>query len=109
MMVLQPGECSLPNALLVHGSDSNPSADRRMGFVVRFISTHVRQTKATRDGALLVCGVDEFKHFDHERSPAADYTAEVRAHHHALTERTKQMSFDLATRNAAQSATGRWN
>jgi hypothetical protein len=109
MMVLQPGECSLHNALLVHGSDPNPSDDRRMGFVVRFIPTHVRQTKATRDSALLVRGVDEFNHFDHERSPAADYTAEVRAYHHALSERTKQVVFDAATRNAAQSATGRWN
>jgi len=56
-----------------------------------------------------VRGADAFNHFDHERSPAADYTAEVRTYDRALAERTKHVVFDAATRNAAQSATGRWH
>jgi hypothetical protein len=109
MMVLQPGECSLHHSLLVHGSDPNPSADRRMGFVVRFIPTHVRQTKASRDSALLVRGEDTFNHFDHERSPEADFTDEVRAYHQSLAERTKQVVFAAASRDPDQSATGRFS
>jgi hypothetical protein len=80
---------------------------RLSGFGVSFIPTHVRQTKTERDSALLVRGADAFNHSDHERSPAADYTAEVRTYHRALAERTKHVVFDAATRNAAQSATGR--
>jgi hypothetical protein len=84
MLQLRPGEFSLHNALLIHGSDPNPSEERRIGFVVRYIPTHVRQTQSDRDTALLVRGTDRFGHFELERAPDGDFTPQVRAYHAKL-------------------------
>src|SRR4029078_11841480 len=40
---LRPGEMSLHHVRLVHGSPANPSADRRIGFAIRYIPTSVAQ------------------------------------------------------------------
>ncbi len=39
---LQPGQCSIHSAALVHGSKANTSSIRRCGFTMRYMSTHVR-------------------------------------------------------------------
>jgi ectoine hydroxylase-related dioxygenase (phytanoyl-CoA dioxygenase family) len=70
-VILQPGEFSLHHIKLVHGSMPNRSADRRIGYALRYIPTHVRQTKV-RDSAMLVRGVDTYDHFDHEPRPRRD-------------------------------------
>lgn len=70
-MPLLPGEISLHHIKLVHGSAPNRSDERRIGLAIRYIPTHVRQTKH-RDSAMLVRGVDEFGHFDLEPSPERD-------------------------------------
>ncbi|MSO74117.1 MAG: phytanoyl-CoA dioxygenase [Alphaproteobacteria bacterium] len=82
-LVLEPGEMSLHHVKLVHGSPPNRSADRRIGFAVRYIPPHVRQLVG-RDSALLVRGVDPHGHFDHERSPRADLDEEALALHEAV-------------------------
>ncbi len=43
-LVLQPGEMSLHHVRLIHGSEPNPSDRRRIGFAIRYLPTHVRQT-----------------------------------------------------------------
>ncbi len=108
MMRLQAGEFSLHNTLLVHGSDPNPSADRRIGFVARYIPPHVRQTANVRDSALLVRGQDPYGNFELERSPTGDYTPEVRAYHRELADRSRHVVFADNADIAAQSASGRW-
>lgn len=70
-IVLRPGEMSLHHVRLVHGSPPNRSTDRRIGYAIRYIPTHVRQLVG-RDAALLVRGSDRFGHFEPERPPAAD-------------------------------------
>jgi non-haem Fe2+, alpha-ketoglutarate-dependent halogenase len=40
-LVLQPGEMSLHHVRLIHGSEPNPSARRRIGFAIRYLPTHV--------------------------------------------------------------------
>ena len=70
-IVLQPGEISLHHIKLVHGSAPNLSDNRRIGFALRYIPTHVRQTKV-RDSAMLVRGVDRHHHFDPEPRPRHD-------------------------------------
>jgi len=70
-IVLQPGEASLHHIKLVHGSAPNRSSDRRIGFAIRYIPTHVRQTKV-RDSAMLVRGTDRYRHFDPEPRPRRD-------------------------------------
>ena len=79
-IVLQPGEMSLHHIKLVHGSEPNRSADRRIGFAIRYIPTHVRQTKV-RDSAMLVRGVDAYNHFDPEPRPRHDLDEAALAAH----------------------------
>jgi non-heme Fe2+,alpha-ketoglutarate-dependent halogenase len=83
-MPLEPGEMSLHHIRLVHGSAPNHSVDRRIGLAIRYLPTHVRQTKL-RDSAMLVRGVDRHGHFDLETRPQRDLgEAELRAHADAV-------------------------
>ncbi len=47
-LVLEPGQMSLHHVKLIHGSEANRSDDRRIGFVVRYVPTYVRQTAGAR-------------------------------------------------------------
>lgn len=47
-MVLQPGQCSLHDARLIHGSNANRSNRRRCGYTMRFISTRTRFNAAAQ-------------------------------------------------------------
>jgi non-heme Fe2+,alpha-ketoglutarate-dependent halogenase len=86
-VVLHPGEMSLHHVRMFHGSPPNRSADRRIGYAIRYIPTHVRQVAGPRDTATLVRGVDAYQHFDHEEAPAADLDASARARHAAIMKR----------------------
>ncbi|MEP6740540.1 MAG: phytanoyl-CoA dioxygenase family protein, partial [Caldimonas sp.] len=77
---LKAGEMSLHHIKLVHGSEPNRSADRRIGLAIRYIPTYVRQTKV-RDSGMLVRGIDRFHHFDEEPRPQADLDAAALAAH----------------------------
>ncbi len=79
-VMLQPGEVSLHHIKLVHGSEPNRSADRRIGYAIRYIPTHVRQTKV-RDSAMLVRGVDRHGNFDPEPRPHGDIDEAALAAH----------------------------
>ena len=83
---LRAGEFSLHHIRLVHGSEPNTTADRRIGLAVRYIPTRVRQVKLD-DSAMPVRGVDRYNHFEHEPRPAADLDAAARAAHAAAMER----------------------
>src|SRR5713226_1169904 len=48
-VVLQPGEMSLHQSTIVHGSNPNLSAEPRIGFIVRFVTSKI----TNRDRALL--------------------------------------------------------
>jgi len=84
-LVLAPGEMSLHHVLIVHGSEPNRSADRRIGFAIRYIPTRVRQVAGAQDSAVLVRGVDTFGHFAPEQRPAYDLAPAAVAHHQAVT------------------------
>ena len=75
-VVLQPGEASLHHVRLIHGSGPNNADDRRIGFAIRYIPTHVRNVVG-RDYAALVRGVDEYGYFDSERRPERDLEPEA--------------------------------
>ena len=60
MLELAAGEMSLHHVRLIHGSDPNPSDDRRIGFAIRYIPTYVRQVAGSHDSATLVRGEDRF-------------------------------------------------
>ena len=84
-VVLQPGEASLHHVRLIHGSGPNRSDDRRIGFAIRYIPTHVRNVVG-RDFAALVRGVDEYRHFNSERRPERDLEPEALAAYEAANE-----------------------
>jgi len=82
---LRAGEMSLHHVRLIHGSDPNPSDDRRIGFAIRYIPTYIRQVAGSHDWATLVRGEDRFHHFEEERRPDADMSPEAVAHHADVT------------------------
>ncbi len=85
MLELEAGEMSLHHVRLIHGSDPNPSDQRRIGFAIRYIPTTVRQVAGSHDSATLVRGVDAFRNFDPEERPDADMSPKALAHHAAVT------------------------
>jgi hypothetical protein len=62
-VVLQAGEMSLHHVNIIHGSNPNRSAGRRVGFAVRFITPEVAQI-GERVTAVLARGRDDYHHFD---------------------------------------------
>ncbi len=70
---LQPGQMSLHHGLTIHGSGPNVSADRRIGFAVRYLNPSARQQVAKRDFAMLARGVDMQGNFIHYAAPARNF------------------------------------
>jgi hypothetical protein len=95
-VILRPGQMSLHHVLIFHGSEPNQSDDRRVGFAIRYIPTHVRQLSATRESATLVRGVDHFKHFDPEQSPEGDLHPAAVMHHAAVVNRQLKILYSGA-------------
>jgi hypothetical protein len=85
-VVLAPGEISLHHVRLIHGSEPNRSADRRIGFAVRYIPTYVRQVNGPQDTAMLVRGVDTHHNFELEPRPEGDLHPDAVAWHSKAAE-----------------------
>ena len=62
-IILNPGQFSLHHGRMIHGSGPNSSFDRRIGFVIRYLSPDVIQEVADVDYAILVRGADRKKNF----------------------------------------------
>jgi len=86
-LVLQPGQMSLHHVKIFHGSHQNRSADRRIGFAIRYLPPGVRQGVGPVDSATLVRGADRFGHFEPEPAPESDLAPEAVALHKAVRER----------------------
>jgi phytanoyl-CoA dioxygenase PhyH len=98
MLELEPGEMSLHHVRLIHGSDPNPSARRRIGFAIRYLPTHVRQIVGLRDSATLVRGVDRFGNFEPEYPPERDLSDKAVAFHaHVMGDQQKVLMKNTAT------------
>jgi non-haem Fe2+, alpha-ketoglutarate-dependent halogenase len=83
-LVLRAGEMSLHHVRLIHGSDPNPSDQRRIGFAIRYLPTYVRQVAGPHDWATLVRGVDAFGNFEPEQRPDSDMSESAQAYHAAV-------------------------
>ena len=81
---LSPGEMSLHHLGMLHKSGPNPSARRRVGVAIRYISAETKQL-GTRESSMLVRGRDG-GHFDLEPDPEADLDANAVAAHRAALE-----------------------
>jgi len=98
---LQPGEMSLHHVLLFHGSEPNRSAQPRIGFAIRYIPTHVRQSSPIRDSALLVRGRDDFGNFEPEQAPETDLHPDAVARHGAVIDRQLRILYAGAQERGA--------
>ena len=78
---LSAGEISLHHVLMVHGSRPNISSERRIGVAFRYLPTHVKQTAGVRESAMVVRGIDEYRNFDPEPRPQADFDDAALAAH----------------------------
>lgn len=102
-MVLAPlaaGEMSLHHVRVVHGSAPNETDDQRIGMVLRYCATDVRQTKVAGDRAILVKGEDAHQHFEMIPRPRTDAGAAERrlARAHGHTRRQALMEDGAPTR-----------
>lgn len=70
-VVLDPGQCSLHNMLVVHGSGLNNTPETRVTFAIDYLATSVRPAGGT-DSALLVRGQDRHGNFVLEEPPRDD-------------------------------------
>lgn len=83
-VVLSPGEMSLHHVMLVHGSEPNTAADRRIGFAIRYLPNYVKQLACAFDSATLVRGKDAYGHFLLEPAPRSDFHSDAVAFHEIL-------------------------
>lgn len=95
---LAPGQMSLHHVLLVHGSEPNGSAIRRIGFAIRYLPTYVKQLAEVRDSATLVRGFDEYGYFLHEPAPRADFHPDAVAFHAKMMATNDQILYSGATK-----------
>ena len=70
-LVLRAGQFSIHHERLIHGSEPNRSAWRRMGISFIYIPTRVRSSIGRRS-ALLVRGEDRYGHWDPDPEPRFD-------------------------------------
>lgn len=87
---LAAGQMSLHHVRLVHGSGPNETDDRRIGMVLRFCATSVRQTKG-HDSAVLVAGTDRFGNFELLPGPTEDAGPTESARHLASVRRMSEI------------------
>lgn len=86
-IVLQPGQMSLHHVMIFHGSEPNRADHPRVGFAIRYVPTHVRQTAGEKDSAMLVRGVDAYHHFEHESEPDEEFSDAAVAQHRQVVDR----------------------
>lgn len=82
-VVLRPGEMSLHHVDIAHNSEPNRSAQRRIGFAIRYVGAHVKQAGGLRDKAMLARGTDRWNHFDHEEGASGEFLPADMARHAA--------------------------
>jgi non-heme Fe2+,alpha-ketoglutarate-dependent halogenase len=79
-LVLQPGEMSIHDYGVVHGSNPNTSGDRRIGFAIACVSPDTLP-RGRRETGMLVRGREPTGRWDLEPRPKADLDAAARAAH----------------------------
>lgn len=85
-LVLEPGQMSLHHALIAHGSEPNTSGIPRVGYAIRYIATHVRQSRRELDSAVLVRGTDRHGNFTPDPQPGGDFDPAVMPTYRRLTQ-----------------------
>ncbi len=95
-LVLAPGEMSLHDPLVIHGSKPNLSATRRVGFAIRYIPADVRQREGQRNSVTVIRG-GGFDDFEHERAPEGLFHPDAMARHKRALRLGMQVIFGTGT------------
>jgi len=72
-MALEPGQMSMHNVRLAHGSGPNTTDDRRIGISLQYMPTRTKQLLVDWDFATLVRGTDRYGHFELTPRPKRDF------------------------------------
>ena len=92
-MELKPGQISLHNVRIAHGSGPNRTNDRRIGLSIQYIPTIAKQLAVEWDCASLCRGKDEFGHFEIAPSPKHDLDEQARKFHERAANATRDILF----------------
>lgn len=98
-VVLQPGQASLHNVLIFHSSKANRSNHRRVGFAIRYVAPHVRQTIGPRDSATLVRGKDSHGNFELVPAPEGEFHPAAVARHQLVMRRSREIQDAAASQS----------
>ena len=80
-VILKKGQAALHHCLLAHGSGPNKTNLSRIGIAIRYLPTHVNQTKGPPISMILARGVDSYKNFKMDKIPSGDFNNEAIAEH----------------------------
>jgi ectoine hydroxylase-related dioxygenase (phytanoyl-CoA dioxygenase family) len=83
-LTLRPGQMSIHHPLAVHGSRSNSSSNRRVGFAIRYVPPRMRQVVGAAGWASLVRGEDRYRNFQLLPRPERDFDTEMVALHRRI-------------------------
>jgi len=100
-MALAPGEISLHDGRLAHGSGPNTTNDRRIGLSLQYMPTSTKQTLVDWDTAPLVRGVDEYRHFEHGPRPESDLHPDAVEFHARAAQALRELIYAGAERDVA--------
>lgn len=87
---LAAGQMSIHHVRVLHSSGANETEDRRIGMVLRYCATEVKQTKGP-DTAILVAGQDHYGHFDLLPRPRDDLGRAESARHIDAVQRLQKI------------------
>ncbi|MFT5219598.1 MAG: non-heme Fe2+,alpha-ketoglutarate-dependent halogenase [Gammaproteobacteria bacterium] len=94
---LQPGQASLHHGHLLHCSGPNQTDQPRLGMVINYVATDVKQSLSEIDFGMLVRGVDEYLNFEPVPSPEAEFDQAGLAFHHRMLSLHNEVIYDGAT------------
>ena len=98
---LHPGEMSLHDIWIAHGSRVNTSADTpRIGLAIRYVATNVKQESPQRPLGMLVRGHDQFGYFDLQPAPTREDLLPDDPEHLAIVQRIRASIMQAAEQPA---------
>lgn len=97
---LMPGQVSLHHGMTIHGSGPNQSDDRRIGVVIRYMSTDVKPQNSAPDFAVLARGHYDFQAFHEIERPQSLFHPDALARYDQI--RSAQASVKLANTSVAK-------
>lgn len=89
-LALMPGEMSLHNIWIAHGSNPNQSTDTpRIGLAIRYVSTEVHQESPKKPIGMLVRGRDTYGHFEFVDPIQGGSKEDIAAKHTTIVQRIR--------------------